>query len=315
MRLSRLSPTQLVADTDIAVGGVSTIRLPGAGVQLTADARGPEDGPPVLLLHGGGQTRHAWANTASELAKDGWRAIALDLRGHGDSDWPEDGDYDPEHFAADLRTVVDALREPPAVVGASLGGMMTLASLRLSETQLYSEVVLVDIAPRMEREGVERIVGFMLGYPDGFDTLSDAADAISAYRPNKPRPSDLSGLKRTLRRSPDGRWHWRWDVRFLTSKFQPGEKGIERLGSSRQAMEESLLAGARRIEVPTLLVRGAESDVVSQEGADNLLDAVPHAQCVDIKNAGHMVSGDQNDAFTAAVVDFLAKSFQQRSKR
>ncbi|MBK7952351.1 MAG: alpha/beta hydrolase [Deltaproteobacteria bacterium] len=313
MSLSRLSPNQ--GSLGSAGGGVSTIRLRGAGVELAADVRGPESGPPVLLLHGGGQTRHAWAHTATALANEGWRAIALDLRGHGDSDWPENGDYGPDHFAADLHAVVGQLGERPAVVGASLGGMMALASLRLSVTQPYSEVVLVDIAPRMEPVGVERIIKFMLGYPDGFATLTDAADAIAAYRPNKPRPSDLSGLERTLRRTPDGRWHWRWDVRFLTSKFQAGGNGIERLGPSRQAMEEGLLAGARRIKVPTLLVRGAESDVVSREGADALLEAVPHAQCIDIDDAGHMVSGDQNDAFTRAVVEFLARSLQQRMRQ
>jgi len=315
MSVTRLSPNQPGAKPDVAKGGVETIRLQGSGVELAADVRGPADGPPVLLLHGGGQTRHAWSNTATELANEGWRAVALDLRGHGDSDWPENGDYDPEHFAADLQAVARQMGERPAVVGASLGGMMTLASMRLAATQLYSEVVLVDIAPRMEPDGVERIIKFMLGYPDGFATLTDAGDAIAAYRPNKPRQPDLNGLKRTLRRTPDGRWHWRWDVRFLTSKLQAGDDGIERLGSARQAMEESLLAGARRIEVPTLLVRGEESDVVSREGADALLEAVPHAQCIDIGDAGHMVSGDQNDAFTQAVVEFLARSFQQRMKR
>ncbi len=315
MSFSRLSPNQTGGEPYNWDGGVSTIQLKGSGVELAADVRGPEDGPPVLLLHGGGQTRHAWSNTATELANEGWRAVALDLRGHGDSDWPENGDYDPEHFAADLQSVVGQMGEPPAVVGASLGGMMTLASMRVAEKQLYSEVVLVDIAPRMEPDGVERIIKFMLGYPDGFATLTDAADAIATYRPNKPRPSDLNGLKRTLRRTPDGRWHWRWDVRFLTSKFQTGGNGVARLRSSRQAMEESLLAGARRIEVPTLLVRGEESDVVSRDGADALLEAVRHAQCIDIGDAGHMVSGDQNDAFTRAVVEFLARSFQQRMKR
>ena len=103
--------------------GPSTVRLAGDGVQLTADISGPNEGPPVLLLHGGGQTRHAWSNTAATLAAAGWRAIALDLRGHGDSDWPESGEYDPAHFAADLQTIVRDLGEPPAVVGASLGAV------------------------------------------------------------------------------------------------------------------------------------------------------------------------------------------------
>lgn len=286
----------------------STVRLRGAGVELSADIVGPDDAPPVLLLHGGGQTRHAWKKTAAALAAAGWQAIALDLRGHGDSDWPENGEYDPEHFAEDLKAVIETLRRPPAVVGASLGGMMALTAQRLTQAQLYRAAVLVDVVPRMERAGVERVVGFMLAHPDGFARLEEAAEAIAAYRPNKPRPKDLSGLERTLQKRTDGRWHWRWDIRFLTTKFRTSESGIEPvagLESKRALMEERLLAGARKLAVPTLLVRGADSDVVSQEGAAAFLRAVPHAEMTDVAEAGHMVSGDQNDVFTAVVVRFL----------
>ena len=291
----------------------NTVTFRGDGVGLVADLFGPESGAPVLLLHGGGQTRHAWRRTAESLASIGWRAIALDLRGHGDSEWPEDGDYDPQHFAADLQAVARSLREPPAVVGASLGGMMALTAQRLATAQLFSAVVLVDIVPTMERAGVERIVGFMLGHPDGFACLEDAADAIAAYRPNKPRPTDLSGLERTLRLGDDGRWHWRWDVRFLTSKFQVSETGIESLEEKRALMQEHLLTGAQSLDVPTLLVRGTESDVVSREGVSSFLEAVPHAEFVDVHDAGHMVSGDQNDAFTSAVVEFLTRNHHHGS--
>jgi len=291
----------------------STVQLVGDGAELTADIFGNEEDPPALLLHGGGQTRHAWTKTAAALAGAGWRAIALDLRGHGDSEWPESGDYDPEHFAADIIAVIRELGRPPAVVGASLGGMMALTAQRLSEAQLYSAVVLVDVTPQMERAGVERIVGFMLAHPHGFACLEEAADAIATYRPNKPRPTDLSGLERTLRQSSDGRWHWRWDARFLTTKFRASAQGIEALDSRRELMEERLLAGAQRIVVPTLLVRGALSDVVSQEGAAAFLKAVPHAEYTDVEDAGHMVSGDQNDAFTAAVIDFLNRTSRNHS--
>lgn len=286
----------------------STVRLAGDGVELTANIFGPDTARPVLLLHGGGQTRHAWTKTGEALAFAGWRAIALDLRGHGDSDWPASGEYDPEHFAADLMVVIRNLGEPPAVVGASLGGMMALTAQRLSETQLYSAVVLVDITPRMESAGVQRIVKFMLAHPDGFVSLADAAHAIAAYRPNKPRPANFEGLKRTLRQTPDGRWHWRWDPRFLTTKFHDSEDGFKAIHSKRALMEERLLAGARRLSVPTLLVRGALSDVVSPEGVAEFLQAVPHADYVDVENAGHMVSGDQNDAFTTAVIEFLGRT-------
>jgi pimeloyl-ACP methyl ester carboxylesterase len=157
----------------------------------------------------------------------------------------------------------------------------------------------------MEPEGVTRIVGFMLGHPDGFANLEEASDAIAAYRPGRPRPKDLSGLERTLRQTSDGRWHWRWDVRFLTTKFRATESGIEALESRRTLMEERLLEGARKLRVPTLLVRGEESDMVGREGVSAFLEAVPHAEFVDVKNAGHMVAGDQNDIFSSAVASFL----------
>ena len=291
------------------------LRLSGAGVELAADIYGAEAAPPVLLLHGGGQTRHAWARTAQALARAGWRALALDLRGHGDSDWPDTGEYDTEHFAADIHCVVKHLGRAPAVVGASLGGMTALTAQRLTEEQLFSAVVLVDITPQMERAGVERIVGFMLAHPEGFASLDEAAEAIAAYRPGKPRPAGASGLARTLRRGDDGRWHWRWDPRFLTTKFRATANGVEVLDARRELMQERLLAGARRLEVPTLLVRGAESDVVSADGVASFLQAVPHADYLDVAAAGHMVAGDQNDAFTGAVIEFLTRASASRAPR
>jgi len=283
-------------------------RFRGDGVELAADVRGEPFAPPVLLLHGGGQTRHAWTKTADELATRGWRTVALDLRGHGDSDWPESGEYDTEHFAADILCVVEQLGQAPAVVGASLGGMTALTAQRLAAPQLFSAIVLVDVTPQMERAGVERIVGFMLAHPDGFASLDEASDAIAAYRPGKPRPADPSGLARTLRQGDDGRWHWRWDARFLTTKFRATEDGIEVLDARRELMQERLLAGARRLAAPTLLVRGAESDVVSADGVASFLEAVPHAEYFDVAAAGHMVAGDQNDAFTDAVIRFLERA-------
>jgi pimeloyl-ACP methyl ester carboxylesterase len=290
----------------------ATIRFRGAGIELVADCWGDHEAPPVLLLHGGGQTRAAWSQTAQHLAENGWRAIAPDLRGHGHSDWPDDGNYDTEDFAKDIIEIVGQLTSPPAVVGASLGGMVALTAQRLSTEQLFSAVVLVDITPRMESEGVTRIVEFMLGHPEGFASLEEASDAIADFRPGRPRPKDLSGLERTLRRTSDGRWHWRWDVRFLTSKFSATESGVEALASRRELMEERLLDGARMLRVPTLLVRGADSDVVGREGVAAFLEAVPHAEFLDVEDAGHMVAGDQNDAFSSAVAQFLHQLARDR---
>lgn len=265
-------------------------------LRIVGDAYGDPAAPPVLLLHGGGQTRHAWGGTAAALAAQGRHAISIDLRGHGDSGWDPDADYSLDAFARDLSVIGRQFRAKPAVVGASLGGLAALIAQGEHAEPPASAVVLVDIAPRVDPAGVERIIGFMTAYPDGFATLEEAADAVAGYVPHRPRPRDLNGLRKNLRHGADGRFRWHWDPRFI---------GGERRPSATQHPER-LEAAARAIRVPMLLVRGRQSDVVSEDGARAFLAVVPHARYVDVSGAGHMVAGDQNDPFTAAVVDFLA---------
>jgi pimeloyl-ACP methyl ester carboxylesterase len=278
------------------------LRLRGHGLDLAADAYGPDDGPPVLLFPGGGQTRHSWDGTARLLGNKGWRATTVDLRGHGDSDWAPDGDYSLDAFAADVRDVARTTgRRPPALVGASLGGISSLIAIaeddRAADRPVASALVLVDVAPRLEPEGVARIGAFMLGHLDGFASLEDVADAVAAYNPHRPRPSGLSGLRKNVRQRDDGRWYWHWDPRFMT----PGR--IDEPRSIRN--EDRLERAAQTLTLPVLLVRGRQSDVLSEAGARNLQALVPHARFVDVAGAGHMVAGDRNDVFNDAVVAFL----------
>jgi pimeloyl-ACP methyl ester carboxylesterase len=230
------------------------------------------------------------------LAQNGWYALAVDLRGHGESDWSADGEYGLDRFSADLRAIISTLSSKPVVVGASLGGMTALLTEGNADKSLMSGIVLVDIAPRIEPKGVDRIVNFMTGKPEGFASLEEVADAITAYNPHRKRPKDLSGLERNLRRSADGRWHWHWDPRFM--QFGDTETRPPR---DPEVLEQA----ARALRIPTLLVRGKNSDLLSAEGAQQFLELVPHASYVDVSGAGHMVAGDKNDAFSNAVVDFL----------
>jgi pimeloyl-ACP methyl ester carboxylesterase len=271
------------------------------GVRLRADAWGDPAAPPVLLLHGGGQTRSAWGGTASALARDGWQAVALDLRGHGESDWAPDGDYRLGVFGADLERVRARFAESPALVGASLGG---LAILLAAEAPGFAAraVVLVDVAPRLEREGTRRIVEFMTERPEGFASLEEAAELIASFTRERSRERNLEGLAKVLRRGADGRWRWHWDPRFVSVR-----------GPAELLDRARLLAAARRITAPTLLVRGRRSDVLSHEGAAELLAALPDAEFVDVSGAGHMVAGDRNDAFTEAVLAFLRRASLTRS--
>ncbi len=266
-----------------------------SGNRLIANARGDPTAPGVLLLPGGGQTRHAWGGTATALAASGRYALSLDMRGHGESDWVEgERPYGLERFAEDLISVLPHFGGRPALVGASLGGLTALLAIGESDPPLASAVVLVDVAPRIEQQGADRIMAFMTAKPDGYESLEEASDAIAAYTRNRSRPRDLNSLRKNLREGPDGRFRWHWDPRFVAGQ-----------GPEEIADRERLLRAARGIDVPALVVRGRESDILSVEGADEFLASLPRGEFVDVSGAGHMVAGDRNDAFTRAVVDFL----------
>jgi pimeloyl-ACP methyl ester carboxylesterase len=265
------------------------------GNRLAAEAWGPEDGPPVVLLHGGGQTRHAWGGTAEALADEGWRAIAVDQRGHGDSEWVADGDYEFLAFSSDVEQICAQLPQPPVLVGASLGGIASLMAVGDAKAPARG-LVLVDVAVRLESEGVSRVVDFMNARPDGFESLEDAADHIAAYLPHRKRRPSVSGLAKNLRQGEDGRYRWHWDPRFMIDR-QPRTGAPDYLTRTEDA--------ARALRIPTLLVRGRLSDLLSEEGARHFLEVVPHARFADVSEAGHMVAGDRNDLFTEAVAGFL----------
>jgi pimeloyl-ACP methyl ester carboxylesterase len=267
------------------------------GVHLVADVRGDPEAWPVLFLHGGGQTRFAWGRTAERVANDGWRTIALDLRGHGESDWAPNGDYSFTAFCADTVAVADELGKPPVLVGASLGGMAAMLAEGTSDRTVSSGLVLVDITPNSNPEGIERIQTFMRSGLEGFATLEDAAAAISSYTPNRPKRVNPTGLKKVLRER-DGRWYWHWDPAFI------GQRRTEVVPNRLSGLLDVAMSN---IHVPTLLVRGLLSDVVTQAGAEELVAAIPGATMVGVEGAAHMIAGDQNDAFSDAVVEFLAK--------
>lgn len=278
-----------------------TVRLAGAGVGLAADVYGEPGAPPVLLLHGGGQTRHAWGGAAAAFAAGGRRAYSVDLRGHGNSDWSPDGIYGLDRFAADVRVIAAGLDSRPALVGASLGGLSSLVAIGEAEEPVASALVLVDVAPRVERDGSSKIGGFMRAGMRGFDTLEEAADSIAAFLPHRPRPANLSGLQKNLRKRGDDRWYWHWDPRFIANQEgMDGQEGLVR--------HDRLATAARRVNVPTLLVRGRMSDIVSDESVRELRELIPHAEVVDVEGAGHMVAGDMNDAFNEAVIGFIQRT-------
>jgi pimeloyl-ACP methyl ester carboxylesterase len=265
------------------------------GLRLAGDEWGDPGGRVVILQHGGGQTRHAWKGAGQVLAASGYHAVAFDARGHGDSDWAGAGHYGQDLMVADLEAVVEQLgAERPILVGASMGGGTSLVAVGEGHVDAAA-LVLVDIAPRLEPGGAAKIATFMGQKPDGFDSLQEVADAIASYQPHRTRPRSLDGLAKNVRLGEDGRYHWHWDP-----AFRQGERNLEK----RQARLEEC---ARSLALPTLLVRGGSSDILSEDGAAEFMVLCPSAEYVNIAGAAHMVAGDKNDIFADAVIEFLQR--------
>ncbi|MDZ3992249.1 alpha/beta fold hydrolase [Pseudomonas sp. Teo4] len=267
----------------------------GEGLVLAGDSWGDPAGPLVILLHGGGQTRHAWGATGKLLAAAGCHAIALDARGHGDSQWSPSGDYSTDAMVQDLKAVIASHGgRPPVLIGASMGGITSLVGVGEGRIEARA-LILVDVVPRCEASGVARIKAFMQQHDNGFASLDEVAEAISRYQPQRRKPASTQGLVKNLRGAPDGRLHWHWDPRYLDTPLD------------LVARYERLSDCARQLRLPTLLVRGAQSDVVSQEGLQDFLTLCPHAEHLSVADARHMVAGDRNDAFGKAAWDFLSR--------
>ena len=287
-----------------------TVAYPGAdGISLVADEWNRESGdlaetagtdrparPAVVLLHGGGQNRFSWKMTCQILADRGYHVVALDTRGHGDSDRSPNADYAVETLTADVLAVLDAIDRPVTLIGASLGGLTGIMAAAEAGPARVTGLVLVDVVPRYDKDGSARIRGFMAAHRDGFDSLADAAAAVAAYLPHRARPRNPDGLRKNLR-FRDGRWYWHWDPALLT---KPGDDPLLRT--------EKIEAAAISLKIPILLIRGRLSDVVSAEGVRDFLAKVPGTEFVELSEAGHTAAGDDNDAFSDAVVDFVSRS-------
>jgi pimeloyl-ACP methyl ester carboxylesterase len=270
------------------------------GVTLIADEWNREaavanDHPSILMLHGGGQNRFSWKKTGQVLAEQGFHVVAVDTRGHGDSDRAPNADYALESLSGDVLHIIDAIGRPVVIIGARMGGLTGILVASLAGPHKVTKLVLVDVVPRFEKAGSARIRDFMFNHVHGFASLEEAADAVAAYLPYRSKPSNPEGLKKNLRLR-DGRWYWHWDPAFLT---KPDDDPFERT--------DKLEAAAIGLQIPILLIRGKLSDVVSTEGVEDFLKKVPAAEFVELAGAGHTAAGDDNDAFSEAVVQFVTR--------
>jgi pimeloyl-ACP methyl ester carboxylesterase len=271
-----------------------TTRFAVADLTLAVETRNPGGDPALLFAHGFGQTRGAWNGTAAALARAGCRCVTFDTRGHGESDRVVGGDYHLDQFADDMLRLTGAQPEPPILVGASMGGLLGIVLAGEVRPAPFRALVLVDITPRWETAGVERILAFMRAHPDGFASYDDAAEQIANYLPQRRERKSEQQLRPLLREGSDGRLRWHWDPALLAGVVAESER-----------YQPRLLAAAAKIEIPVLMLSGARSDVVSRATVDEFLRLVPHARHVELPHATHMLAGDANDAFTREVMHFV----------
>jgi pimeloyl-ACP methyl ester carboxylesterase len=265
------------------------------GLRLAVETRHAQGTPTVLFAHGFGQTRGAWSGAMAALAAQGCRCVSFDSRGHGESDRVPGGDYHMDQFIGDLRDLAAAQPEPPILIGASMGGLLGLVVAGETRPSPFRALVLVDITPRWETAGVERILAFMRAHPDGFADYAEAAEQIAAYLPQRRERKREHQLRPLLREGADGRLRWHWDPALLDGLVQESER-----------QQPRLLVAASKVDVPVLLLSGARSDVVSHATVTEFLALVPHARHVEVADATHMLAGDANDAFTREIGRFIA---------
>jgi pimeloyl-ACP methyl ester carboxylesterase len=283
----------------VSVGPAAVEFRGDASLTLVGDewnrSHGPGGQPTIVMLHGGGQNRFSWKSTGQILADRGFHVIALDARGHGDSDRAPNAEYTVDAFARDAAAVLEQIGRPVVLIGASMGGLTGIVAAHRAGSEVVTKLVLVDVVPRFEGVGTHRIRDFMSRHVHGFDNLDQAADAIAEYLPHRRRPRNLDGLTKNLRHR-DGRWYWHWDPAFVTSAGDDPFADVERL--EQQAID---------LQIPILLIRGKLSDVVSPAGVEDFMAKVPGAEFVELSDAGHTAAGDDNDAFSDAVVSFVTR--------
>lgn len=264
------------------------------GLRMVAETFGDPDADPVIFVHGGGQSRFAWRSGAQAAAEAGCYAISIDQRGHGESEWAADGDYSPDAIATDLQMLMRELNRPAVLVGASRGGYATLVAAARGDPRPRG-LVLVEIAPRIDQGGADQVRGFMRASAAGFASVEAAAELLATYM-HRTQAKDPARLRRSMQLGEGGRLFWRWDPRVAAGAPTDPER-----------VEHELERAARAVACPLLLVRGERSELVKEEHAAHLKTLVPDARIVTIAGVGHMVSGDENGLFNAAIMDFIRR--------
>jgi pimeloyl-ACP methyl ester carboxylesterase len=232
--------------------------------------------PQVVLLHGGAQNAHTWDTVALAL---GMPLVAIDLPGHGLSDWRDDHAYSPVNMADDVAVAVRALApDARAVVGMSLGGI-TAICLASRHPELVRRLVVVDVTPGTDHAKAEPIIAFISG-PESFASFDEILSRTIEFNPTRSESSLRRGVVHNAKENPDGTWTWKWDPN------RPSE-------SSGVPDFTSLWDDVSAIRVPIMLVRGGTSKVTGDEDVDELRRRQPDVRVEVVDGAGHSVQGDK----------------------
>jgi len=257
---------------------------------------GEPDTPTILMLHGYGQTCHSWDFAALSLC-DRYRVLALDQRGHGDSDWSTNGDYSLPAYQRDITTIVDALDLATfLLIGLSMGGRNALA-YAAQHSHRVEGMILVDSAPEHRPAGADAVRRFV-SEQDELDSFEEFVSRVKGYNSRRTEEQIRGSLQHNLKQLPNGKWTWKYD-KVLRS--------IEHLPKQDRHTTLHLWNYVNRVRCPTLLIRGSESDMISKDAAEEVCRKIPDCQLTIVENAGHLVPGDNPSKFNEAVSDFLSE--------
>ena len=255
---------------------------------------GAPDAPPIVLLHGGHQSAHSWDLVSLHLARK-YRVFALDQRGHGDSEWSRDANYSNNEMSLDAEALMDALElERPILMGHSMGGRNSLLLTRRDPSRLGGLVV-VDIGPEISEEGRKLISAFVRNNEE-FDNLEHFAENVRKYDPYRSMEHIERTVKYNMLCRADGKYISKCDS-------TPRRVGIQ-TGSPEDAVS---LDDARAFDIPTLIVRGETSKILTPESAVRFKDALPQGELVTVPECGHNVHSQNTHGFIEAIGPFLAK--------
>lgn len=250
--------------------------------------------PPILLLHGGNQSAHSWDLVSLHLA-DRFRVLALDQRGHGDSEWARDADYSSTAMADDAAAFLDEMGiEELIVVGHSMGGMNSLR-MTLAHPERVSALVLVDVGPEVNEAGARTIRAFVTENRE-FDDIEHFVERVRRYDPYRSREHIERTVKYNLLRRADGKF---------VSKRDHGPR-LRTTEDHRAASDRFTLEQMTALTLPVLVIRGADSQILTAEGATRFVDALPDGRLVTVPDAGHNVHGQNTPGFLDAIGPFLA---------